>query len=219
VSARLLPTLVWVMSVAPCFGSPEPVGPAMREVVVYLKSAEAQPTRTVEAMKREASALMEPGGYNITWRDLPENAADAVDAAVVIVELRGTCQAPKHAEVVTPLIAPASLASTAVANGEVLPFSWLECGTLSRMLAPELAKHDRGLDSLFGRAMGRLVAHELVHVLANTTHHAGGGVGKPYFSAKDVLAERFEFEKETLVQLRAPASPEDVGEDTEQAGP
>jgi hypothetical protein len=218
-SARLLATLVWVMSVAPCFGSPEPVGPAMREVVVYLKSAEAQPTRALEAMKREASGLMEPGGYRVTWRDLPESAADAVEAAVVIVELRGACQAPKHAEALPPLIAPASLASTAVANGEVLPFSWLECGTLSRMLAPEIAKHDSGQDSRFGRAMGRLLAHELFHVLTNTTHHANEGVGKPYFSAKDVLAERFEFETETLVQLRAPAPSDDTGDDPEQAGP
>ena len=39
--------------------------------------------------------------------------------------------------------------------------------------------------------MGRLLAHELYHMLANKRGHAESGVGKASFSASDVLGERF----------------------------
>ena len=50
-------------------------------------------------------------------------------------------------------------------------------------------------DALFGRALGRILSHELYHVLAQTSHHASCGVAKSAFSVADLLADEFEFEK------------------------
>lgn len=205
-SARLVVTLVWTLSCAPSFGWSDPVNPPKRPVVVYLRTNSGQSTQPVQEMKREANALMDSAGYSLEWRNLSGQAAEAVEAPIVVVELRGICQPLEHPAALPPLATPSSLASTAVSDGEVLPFSWLECETLSRMLAPVLPNDDRRTDFLYGRAMGRLVAHELYHILTKGRDHDGGGIGKSRFSAQDVLSEHFVFDTPALAKLREPVS-------------
>ncbi len=45
------------------------------------------------------------------------------------------------------------------------------------------------IDRLLGRALGRVVAHEMGHLLLGTTSHAIDGLMKPSFSARDLLLE------------------------------
>jgi hypothetical protein len=192
--ARLLATVAYLLSIAPCFGAPDPVHPAERELVVYLKTGSDQPSQPLEAMKREVNALMDTLSYSVSWRG-PGDLTESFEGFVVVVELHGVCAAPRSPLSIQPLAEAASLASTAIVDDQVLPFSWLECDTLTRMLAPSLAKElDFRRSNLYGRAMGRLLAHELYHVLTRTRDHDSSGVGKPTFTAKDVLADRFEFE-------------------------
>jgi hypothetical protein len=42
--------------------------------------------------------------------------------------------------------------------------------------------------------MGRVLAHELFHVFANTDKHGHEGVTKTSYSRKDLVAESFEFD-------------------------
>ena len=58
-------------------------------------------------------------------------------------------------------------------------------------------------DFLYGRAMARVVAHELYHVLMRSAEHARGGVARSCFNTGDLLTERFEFEGATLARLRS----------------
>jgi hypothetical protein len=153
-------------------------------------------------MQREVMALMQTAGYDVAWRDSADSAHDVAGASVVVLQLRGVCRVPERLAAVEPLGKAVSLASSAVENGEVLPFSWLECETLTKLLAPALDKEPSGKrDYLYGRAMGRLVAHELLHILSNRLEHDKAGVGKPSFSAKDVLAERFQFEHASIARF------------------
>jgi hypothetical protein len=54
---------------------------------------------------------------------------------------------------------------------------------------------------LYGRAMGRLLAHELYHVIVKTRAHDSAGVAKPCFSVEDLLGNGLEFEAVTLARL------------------
>jgi hypothetical protein len=203
-SAHLLATLVWVLSSAPCFGWADLVTPPKRPVVLYLKINAGQPARPIEEMEREAGALMDVAGYSLEWRVLPHASIDAVEAPIVVMELHGVCEAPERPDVAVPLPDSSRLASAAISNGEILPFGSVECNTLSRMLADALPKSGNKREFLYGRAMGRLVAHELYHILTKTRDHEDTGVGKSHFSVKDVLAEHFEFDSPTLAKLREP---------------
>jgi len=205
--ARSLATLVCLLSFGPCSGFAEPIPAANRELVVFLKTEPGQPRQPLKGMKQEADALMAESGYTISWRDLGDSNRDAGDASVAVIELHGICQAPQSGLAVKDLAPGASLASTAVADGKVLPYSWLDCDNLASLLAPVLLSDAPDKRSaLYGRAMGRLVAHELFHALVQTREHDGGGIAKRSFSAQDVLGEHFEFEAASLEKLRDSAS-------------
>jgi len=201
--ARLVAILICLWVTDPRLGRAEPASSAVRELVVYLKTAPSQSTGTVEEMTREAETIMAAAGYTIHWRDLGHSGGDAGDAFLVVIDLKGVCEAPEPEAQLEPLMAGASLASTAVADGKVLPYSQLECGNLSKLIGASLASENgRKREFLYGRAMGRLVAHELFHVLIGTRDHDDGGIAKRAFSAKDILADHFEFEVTALDKLR-----------------
>jgi hypothetical protein len=66
-----------------------------------------------------------------------------------------------------------SLATTTITDGQVLPFSSLNCGALTNSVSAALAKEAGARrDFLYGRAMARVVAHEFYHVLMRTTNTA-----------------------------------------------
>jgi len=211
--ARLLAILICLWVSDPRLGRAEPASQPGRELVVYLKAEPGQPPQPIEEMTREADSLMASAGYSVSWRLLGGSTHDAVDGHLVVIELRGNCQPPKPSATIEPLAAGTSLASTAVADGKVLPFSQLECENLTRLLASTLAKEAPvKRDYLYGRAMGRLVAHELFHVLLGTLDHDEAGIAKPSFSAKDILADHFEFEFTALAKFRDSASGDSGGE-------
>jgi hypothetical protein len=54
----------------------------------------------------------------------------------------------------------------------------------------------------YGRAIARLLAHEIYHIVAQTREHTRAGIAKEHFSANDLLAEHFEFEPSTSAAMR-----------------
>ena len=71
-----------------------------------------------------------------------------------------------------------SLATTTITDGQVLPFSSLNCAALTNSVSGALAKEAGARrDFLYGRAMARVVAHEFYHVLMRTTEHGRSGCG------------------------------------------
>jgi hypothetical protein len=211
VFARLLALGCLAFS-ALCSGQTDPVHPLEHTVVVYLRSGSGQPADSTEEMKREATALMSSAGYQLRWPDKSKDSGES--NLVVVLELRGNCQIPDASALLPAVIAGARLASTAVVNGEVLPFSSVECETLSELLAPQLSQDSQAdRNFLYGRAMGRVVAHELFHILTGEREHDHRGVAKASFDTNDLLSDRFEFEAVTLARLREASSESGVDSD------
>lgn len=182
-------------------------------LVVYLKTAPGQPRPPADEMKREVDALMQGAGYSVSWRTTGDFGQDDGDAAVVVSEFQGICEVPRQGTILAPPATGASLASTAVSDGEVLPFIEVDCATVARLLAPALPNEAAARRNfLYGRALGRVVAHELFHALTRTREHDDSGVAKHSFRASDILAEHFEFELATLKRFRESAP---VAQDTE----
>ena len=100
-----------------------------------------------------------------------------------------------------------------ITDGQVLPFSSLNCAALTNSVSAALAKEAGARrDFLYGRAMAGVVAHEFYHVLMRTTEHGRSGVARSCFSTSDLLTERFEFEGAALARLRhRPDTIADVG--------
>jgi hypothetical protein len=162
--------------------------PLDSELVVYLRGATTQPAAPIRYMRAEVEAIMHRAGYEVAWR----TANESIDAPfLAVVDFSGTC-APGPA---SPIQEFTSLASTTITDGHLLPFSRIDCAALTHAVG--------GVgDAMYGQAMARVLAHELYHVLAQTTRHGRDGIAKACFRTSDLLAARFEFEEDIRVQLR-----------------
>lgn len=164
----------------------------------------------LKAMRKEAARLISPADYLASW--LPTSAAvGASFEQLVVIRFTGQCSSrAEDADVVqrAPSTTAASLATTSVSGGQVLPFVRVDCDRTRRLIEHALAPLPSGArDTIYGRALGRVVAHELYHVLAHTTGHHAVGASKPCFSAADLLSSRFQFDPVSLAQMRpAPAA-------------
>jgi hypothetical protein len=199
--ALLLASIVCILSVGPCFGRSEHVHPPEHQVEVYLKTAPGQPSHPVEIMKREVASLLKEAGYKISWRQAG-SPSQVTESVLLVLELQGVCRLPGDFNLRPPKPGEA-LATTAVSNGQVLPFSTVHCDALTRFLALQLGfAAEPTRNYLFGRAMGRVTAHELLHALTKSKEHDVAGVGKSSYTPQEVLGEHFEFETASLEKLR-----------------
>jgi hypothetical protein len=86
----------------------------------------------------------------------------------------------------------------------VLPFGDIDCAALNSFLGPSLWKDtDQVREFVYARAVARLMAHELYHVIAQTHDHARSGVAEPAFTVAELLSDHFEFTESTLGELHA----------------
>jgi len=190
-------------------------GSAEGAVVVYLTGGSAQ--NTLPALRQETESLMQSAGYTLDWRD----SAHGVDAAnLVVVALNGDCTAPATPTVTAaPIDSGRSLAAATVQDGVILPFAHVDCAAVRSILGPLIAREAPARRSyLYGRAIGRLIAHELYHVMAQTREHAPSGIGKPCFTAADLVSDRFEFEAVALRKMRRAAADSSPALDTDASG-
>ena len=172
---------------------------------MYLRTGGSQPAAPLEQMKRELGVLLQQAGFRVEWRSLDGEQREETDAAfLAVLELNGTCGLSSgYTEPSTTKLNNSSLATTSTSDGQVLPFSKVNCAVVTRSVAPFLQREPVAQrDFLYGRAMARVIAHELYHVLLKTSEHAHAGIARSCFTADDLLTERFEFEGTTLAKLR-----------------
>ncbi len=168
---------------------------ASGDVAVYLKTGDSHSGRVLDHMKSDLEALMRSVGVDMRWWNSQQEKSTSVDRLVVL-ELHGTCETPQAAAHNEPLPNESSLASSVVADGLVQPFSRLDCDALARFLAPALAgMTPEEADRSYGRAMARVAAHELYHVLSKKRVHAQTGVAKASFTPGDLLGAHLSFEE------------------------
>jgi hypothetical protein len=91
-----------------------------------------------------------------------------------------------------------------MSDGEILPFSDVNCDGIRLFMQRDLLRlPEAERPAAYGRAIARVLAHELYHIFAKTTHHASWGLAKPAYSVRDLLSNKFAFEKKECDLLRA----------------
>lgn len=149
----------------------------------------------VELMESEVEDLLKPAGLSLVWRLASENQGSETFAGLVVLKFKGRCKPDAWPQLPVSDFGSSGevheLALTRVSNGRVLPYTEVECDEVRRALA--YLGEGVGLDerqAALGRAMGRVVAHELYHILAKTTVHARRGLAKPAQSLGDLVAAK-----------------------------
>jgi hypothetical protein len=157
-------------------------------VGVFLDFDSAPGKMSVEVMKKEVDALLKPSGISLDWRLAGENHGDESFAGLVVLKFKGKCKVEGWNGEAVPG-QTSTLGATQVSHGRVLPFSEVKCDALREALSylrPDANQGER--QSAFGLAMGRVVAHELYHILARTTSHAARGLAKAAESLQDLVS-------------------------------
>lgn len=192
-------------------------GPAAAQTLtVYLGNAVSQPGNLIDAMKREAEAIVEPAGLTLEWQALETRPADMSSERLAVVRLKGDCGIQARPG---QLSDRDPLASTHAHGDRVLPFTELRCDTLTAMLGGAVPGEPRLIrEKMVGRAMGRVLAHELYHILGQVKRHASAGAAKSCFQVRDLVADSFRFDAYTLAMLQRDAPSSDVGAEDAAAG-
>jgi hypothetical protein len=194
-------TLIALMSAAlPALGGQRQV-PA--PVVLYTNFVQAASGAAVTAIQEEMEAIMGPLGMHFEWRSLSSARGTEVAAELAVVTFKGRCDTaglvPQRAE-------PGPLGWTHVSDGVILPFTDIDCERIRLFLQRDLLylrAEDR--DEAFGRAIGRVLAHELYHIFTQTARHGAEGVAKPAYTVRELLSDEFLFEEHEALRLRSAA--------------
>jgi hypothetical protein len=173
--------------------------PAVARVALYVQFDQTPPEAVMDSLRTELDSIMAPVGLQFDWRPLAGGSPE-VTAELAVVSFKGRCDStslPPHTT------NPGALGWTHISDGVILPFTDLDCGGLRAFLGEQLLALARGdRDGALGRALGRVLAHELYHIFANTTQHAPDGVAKPTYSVEDLLSAGFHFAKRDALAMR-----------------
>jgi hypothetical protein len=144
---------------------------------------------TVQSMQEEASAIWQPYGTQIHW---PSSRSDAQCPGVhgsFSVLVRNRDSSARHASALAVLgsthVVPASIdhAGIDVDYDETLQaLQSLPQGQLVRLLGHFVVE-----PADVGRALGRVLAHEIGHVVLSAPRHQASGLMRPSFDPADLV--------------------------------
>ena len=179
-----------------------------KTLVIFLTSDAVLSTAASLELKKEVSYLLQPAAIRVDWRDPAVDRGGLENDYSAVVHLRGSCRpADPSTRFEHAVSGPFTLASSPVADGVILPFGDIDCAALNAFLGPSLWKEpDQVREFVYGRAVARLMAHELYHMIGQTRVHARSGIAESGFTVAELLSDHFEFSESTLAELHT--SPE-----------
>jgi hypothetical protein len=179
-------------------------------VALYTSYQQAPPQAVVDAIEDEVEVIMGPLGMHFEWRSLNAARGNEVSAELAVITFKGHCDV---AGLLPRTIHPGALGWTHVSDGVILPFSDIDCDRIRTFLQRELLfLKAEAREEAFGRAVGRVLAHELYHIFAQTAHHAADGIAKSAYTVQELLSDGFQFEEHDAFTLRSSANRALAGE-------
>lgn len=156
------------------------------------------PEPTWNELKHELDEVFRPTNLKIDLK-LRDKSKRLEAPEIIVVRLKGECHMENFAQL---LDERGPLAWTHVVDGAILPFSDVGCDQLrsavSRALHGGLRKEK---DRLFGRALARVIAHEIMHIVGKTHDHSDNGIFREGLSGAQLVAERFAFDPIDIARL------------------
>ncbi len=126
----------------------------------------------VKVLQQQVDAIFRPSGLDLQWETLSQNKQPGSYDRVVIVEMRGVCNPNWPTAPGQSLDSNVPLGWAMVNDGEVLPYTVVDCHQIARVIADR--HHDSTRLTSFAtytRLASRVLAHELMHALLRTAEH------------------------------------------------
>jgi hypothetical protein len=177
-----------LLAVLPAIGQERRADPP---IALYTSFQQPVPSAVLQALQDELGDLMEPSMLHLEWRTLAGVSGSEVAAELAVVKFLGRCDV-EGLEMKAGH--PGALGWTHVSDGVILPFADVDCDRIRTFVQKELLfRHASEREEAFGRAVARVLAHELYHVFTQTAHHGSDGIGKSAFTVQDLMSDDFQF--------------------------
>ena len=154
--------------------------------------------RSVAEMKREFAGIMKETAlrFDFRWRN---QASQESVSELLVVRFTGKC-------VLDPVgylyDERGPMAFTYSTDGIVQPFSEVACDKVTSAVRSVMAGSDFAKsDLLLGRALGRVLAHEVVHILSKSGAHGRAGVARTALSGAQLIAPELRLEPEDVERI------------------
>jgi hypothetical protein len=176
----------------------EGYGPSLTVLVDFQQAASPE---SVGEMRREIQHILKPAGVDVDVRLRSEVGGNQDFQDLVLVKFKGACRP------LDPMLVdergPAAFARSYTMDGDVQPFGEVACDRVRRAVESAMWGGERDqAETLFGRALGRVVAHELFHMLGSASRHSKTGVFKESLSGAQLISGSLELSSKDAEDLR-----------------
>jgi len=175
-----------------------PAGTSRLTVVMDFKGPWSAPA--AREMQKESARILSPAGLSVDWKLRGEPLSGGSASNLFVMTFHGSCQFDPEPPVYDEL---GPYARTHETNGEVQPFGDVDCTRVVSSARYAMSGSDfERQDYLVGRALGRVVAHELVHMVTRSEGHAHLGVQKAALSGRELIGAPLPLEAAEVNQIR-----------------
>src|ERR1017187_3288180 len=156
--------------------------------------------QSVAEMKREFAGIMKDTAVRFDFRSRSQASQETL-SDLVLVRFKGKC-------VLDPVgylyDERGPMAFTYSTDGACQPFSEVACDKVTSAVRSAMSGSDfANADVLLGRALGRVLAHEVVHMLSKSGAHGHTGVAKTALSGSQLIAPELRLEPQDVARLHA----------------
>ncbi len=191
------------------------LSPARTPVLIAVQAEAPLAAPAMDELQSELSRLFGNTAHEI--RVQPLDAAQPADGFdLVHLRLRGDCRLRLEPYL---LDERGPYAITHVSDGRPLPFAEVDCRRVRQAVRTALhGGQMRQSDVYIGRALARIIGHELWHMITGRRDHSSHGVAKEKLRPSELVAEQMRFapNDEALLKWssppaagRSPAKPSD----------
>jgi len=148
-----------VLDAFPVFG-----GSRIAPTRLYIDFQLDPPNALLESIQEELANIMLPTTMEFEWRSLAAAKGNEASPELAVIHFKGTCSVT---DLLPTRVYPGPLGATDMSEGEILPFSDINCDGIRLFLQRDLRRLPE-VDRVvaYGRAIARVLAHELYHIFA-----------------------------------------------------
>ncbi len=160
------------------------------EVTVVLNFDQPYSDLSLAEMEREAGAALKNTGLTFDWKTQDSLQPNQEFKSLLVLNMKGHCVMDIHPALIDER---GPLGMAFVSDGQVLSFGEIECDRVKRSVQRVLPRGKSQKDEqLYGRALGRVVAHEMYHMLSGKTAHSHSGLTQASLTADELTSNHLD---------------------------
>jgi hypothetical protein len=189
---------------------------AAEQIGILFDFASQPEPAIVDLMKSEIRDILAPAQLDLSFHRVGERGASQPFRKIVVIRFYGVCQTQSDSDQLNELgiLEYPALGKTNISSGHVLPYVQVYCNEV-RAFVPSVSTIP--FKQMYGRALGRVVVHELYHVLLSTRGHSTTGVARFAQSARDLTRDRLALDLRSIGRLRELYGPKENEGDSEES--